>query len=123
MDGSQVVDTANWVLVNPDSVDIDLAVNSCPTKQDFCGDVKEIELSGPTDAAVTLEMSGDWTVTDQCTWLIKSTCGAPGLKIVNDGTTSTDIDIYYMEYNADEVELEASGKTNWPVYVDSNGDE
>ena len=75
-------------------------------------------MAGPNDAEVTLEMSGDWTVKDQCTWLIKSTCGAPGIKIENDGTTSSDVDIYYMEYNANEgVELEASGKTNWPKYI------
>lgn len=68
-------------------------------------------------------MSGDWTVKDQCTWLIKSTCGAPGLKITNDGTTSSDIDIYYMEYNVEDVELEASGKTNWPKYVKTDTNE
>ena len=61
-------------------------------------------------------MTGDWTKADQCTWLIKSNCGAPGLKIENVDTTSSDIDIYYMEYNTAEVELEASGKTNWPKY-------
>lgn len=62
-------------------------------------------------------MTGDWTKADQCTWLIKSNCGAPGIKIENVGTTSADVDIYYMEYNTVEVELEATGKTNWPKYV------
>ena len=60
-------------------------------------------------------MSGDWTVTDQCTWLIKASCGAPGIKIENDGTTDSDIAIYYMEYTTAEVELDTT-KTNWPKY-------
>ena len=65
-------------------------------------------------------MTGDWTKADQCSWLIKSTCGAPGLKIELDGASSSDVDIYYMEYNTAEVELEASGKTNWPKYVQTD---
>lgn len=53
LDGSNNVQ-GGFVMVNPDNVDIDLAVASCPTKQDFCGPSKEIEFSGPNDDEVTL---------------------------------------------------------------------
>lgn len=66
-------------------------------------------------------MSGDWTAKDQCTWLIKSTCGAPGIKIENEGTTSSDVEIFYMEYNPNEgvdLHVDTNGATtNWPKYT------
>jgi len=64
-------------------------------------------------------MSGSWTTADQCTWLVKAECGAPGLVINNDSATDlddTDVDIFYMEYNADEGVVLDTTDTNWPAF-------
>lgn len=97
-----------------------MAVHSCPTKELYCGSTKEIEFSDTSAAEQTITMSGSWSAGDQCTWLVKATCGAPGLKIQSiDATNPTDdeVDIFYMEYNTDEVVLDYdSTLANWPSY-------
>ena len=65
-------------------------------------------------------MQGSWTVEDQCTYLVKASCGAPGLTINNSTTftdvTDSEVEIFYMEYNVDSgVVLDATA-TNWPAY-------
>lgn len=76
-----------------------------------------------TAADVIVTMSGSWTTSDQCTWLVKAECGAPGLIINgweystgNTDVTDSDVEIFYMEYNADEGVVLDSTDTNWPAF-------
>ena len=107
---------ANWATVNPSGVEKDIAVARCPTKADFCGTTKEIELADTSAAAVTVTMQGSWTTADTCTWLVKAQCGAPAMQFGGDATDS-DFDVYYMEYAASEVNLDG----NWPAEMKSDG--
>jgi hypothetical protein len=73
-----------------------------------------------TAADVTVTMSGSWTTSDQCTWLVKAECGAPGL-IINNSTsytdvTDSDVEVFYMEYNTAEGVVLDSTDTNWPAF-------
>lgn len=64
-------------------------------------------------------MSGSWTTTDQCTWLVKGTCGAPGIVIQNSESTDVDdddVEIFYMEYNTASLTTFDSTDTSWPAY-------
>ena len=100
----------NWATVNPASVDTDLAVARCPTKFDLCGATKEITIADTSAATQTVTMSGAWTAGDSCTWLVKTECGAPAFTIGGD-VTDSDVEVYYMEYTASEVNLDG----NWPA--------
>jgi hypothetical protein len=61
-------------------------------------------------------MSGSWTTDDTCTYLVKAKCGAPAFTIGGDATDS-DVEIFYMEYAASEVDLDG----NWPAETISVG--
>ena len=98
---------------------MDIAVHACPTKAEFCGTTKYFTISDPTAANVTMQMQGSWTTKDQCTYSVKASCGAPGLTIMNSTTftdvTDSDVEIFYMEYNADEgVVLDSTSE--WPAF-------
>jgi hypothetical protein len=54
-------------------------------------------------------MSGSWTSKDSCTYLVKAECGAPAFTLGGD-VTDSDVEIWYMEYAASEVNLDG----NWP---------
>ena len=101
---------SNWATVNPSGVDTDLAVARCPTKQDLCGSIKEFSISDKTRTPQTMTMSGSWTPNDSCSWVFRAECGAPAFTISGD-VTDSDVEIFYMEYAASEVNLDG----NWPA--------
>jgi hypothetical protein len=111
----------NYVSVNPSGVDMDIALHACPTKEEFCGSTKEIEIADSSADEQIITMSGSYTTSDQCTWLVKATCGAPALVIENTDSaevTDTDVEIFYMEYTTVETTFDSTD-TNWPAYYSS----
>ena len=84
--------------------DTDYAKEFCPQRQDACGSNQSIEFAEetetPTDISITGLANGE-----TCTYKVKATCGAPGMKKNDESTTaSTTYDVVILTVDADNAD-------------------
>ena len=101
----------------------DLAVAMCPQKATICGGATQIHTftsistaSGSATPAVTVAVANTFAAKDKCTYLIKTTKGAPGFSITASNLQNV-LEVHYMEYDPLLVTMSTtSGLTDWPAF-------